>query len=305
MFRCLRQRPGRLRTLDTLRQVMCQPEADALLANLQAALRPGCRSQGFVSGAGPSSSLPCARQCEPKVPRTAAGSNKAYSTAAKNTSTSGPVNYASLGITLATGCGLLGYYSYSKQQKLESLRGKDQAVVGSAMVGGPFELVDQRGKRFTDADLHGEFALLYFGFTYCPDICPDELEKVAEAVDAAEKGCGVRIQPVFITVDPQRDNVQQVREYVKEFHPRLIGLTGTPEQVKAAAKSYRVYYNKTNDSPDDYLVDHSIISYLVDPTGKFVTFYGKNFTAEEMAASLQGHVKAWRDSHPEYNSKGK
>ena len=108
--------------------------------------------------------------------------------------------------------------------------------------------------------------------------------------------------PVFISIDPERDSVQQVGEYVREFHPRMVGLTGSQDKVKEAAKAYRVYYTKTADSPDDYLVDHSIITYLVDPTGAFVTFYGKNYSAEEMARSVAGHVQAWRQRHPDYGS---
>lgn len=225
-----------------------------------------------------------------------------YATAA-NPSTSPPVNYISLALVLATGTGMIAYCKHEREKKFEELRGKEQQVAGAAMVGGPFQLVDTTNKPFSDKDLLGEFAALYFGFTFCPDVCPDELEKLAEAVNLVEKKCGAHIVPVFISIDPERDTVAQVKEYVKEFHPRMVGLTGTLDQVKAAARSYRVYYSKTTDSPDDYLVDHSIITYLVNPEGGFVTFYGKNFEAPDMADSIAGHVEAWRQAHPEYAAK--
>jgi protein SCO1/2 len=108
---------------------------------------------------------------------------------------------------------------------------------------------------------------------------------------------------VFVTVDPERDGVQQVREYVREFHPRLVGLTGTPSQVREAARAYRVYYSRTASDGDDYLVDHSIITYLLAPDGSFLTFFGKNYTAEEMAAGVATHMAAWHKQHPDWKAK--
>eukprot|EP00193_Tetraselmis_chui_P007450 CAMPEP_0177760490 /NCGR_PEP_ID=MMETSP0491_2-20121128/5294_1 /TAXON_ID=63592 /ORGANISM="Tetraselmis chuii, Strain PLY429" /LENGTH=170 /DNA_ID=CAMNT_0019276391 /DNA_START=532 /DNA_END=1044 /DNA_ORIENTATION=- len=158
---------------------------------------------------------------------------------------------------------------------------------------------NQDGKRFTDRDLHGEFALLYFGFTTCPDICPDELEKLSAAIDSVEQKTGAQIRPVFLSVDPERDTVRRIKSYVKEFHPRLIGLTGTQAEVDAAAKAYRVYYMKTDDTKD-YLIDHSIIMYLLDPNGDFVTFFGKNFTEEQLGNKMAKIVTDWAASHSEY-----
>lgn len=210
---------------------------------------------------------------------------------------------------MATGAGLLYWYQQEKEKKLEAVSGKNKAVAGQATIGGPFQLIDTKGKTFTEKDLLGAFTVLYFGFTHCPDICPDELEKLAAAVDiAAEKtGAAAGIVPVFITVDPERDGTKQVADYVKEFHPRMIGLTGSPDAVREAAKQYRVYYTKASlgeitgskepGPNDDYLVDHSIITYLLDPEGNFVTFYGKNYTDQEMGASLAKHVEAWKKSH--------
>jgi len=200
-----------------------------------------------------------------------------------------------------TGTGLYAWYQYTKEEKL--IRATDQKTVsvGKAKVGGPFSLVNQDGKPFSDKDLLGEFALLYFGFCTCPDICPDELEKLAAAIDAAEKKTGFQVQPVFITVDPDRDTIKRIKSYVKEFHPRLIGLTGSKEQVDAAAKAYRVFYMKTDDT-EDYLIDHSIIMYLVDPNGDFVTFFGKNFTEEQLGEKLGSIVADYAKANPDYST---
>ena len=160
-------------------------------------------------------------------------------------------------------------------------------------MGGPWELVDEQGRKCTNDDLKGAFALLYFGFTHCPDICPDELVKLAEAIDAVEKQTGSLVAPVFITLDPARDGVKQVREYVREFHPRMRGFTGSQEACNAAARAFRVYHHKTEETEGDYLVDHSIIMYLLDPAGDFVAFYGKNVDAEGLSNAVSGHVKAW------------
>ncbi len=215
-----------------------------------------------------------------------------------------PVSMRTLILSLMAGAGVLYATRVYTDQKMQQVVAQSQQVAGQAAVGGPFELVDQDGKRFTERDLLGEFALLYFGFTHCPDICPDELEKIAEALDLVEKLTGVQIQPVFISVDPERDRPAMVKSYVREFHPRMIGLTGELENVKAVSKAYRVYYSKTGESSTDYLVDHSIIHYLINPAGEFVTFFGKNTTAEQLAAQIVQHAAEWQKGHPEY-AKGK
>lgn len=224
-------------------------------------------------------------------------------------SSRGPVSYLSLGLTMATGAGILWWYQQEKTRKLEAISGK-AVVVGQAAIGGPFALIDSKGKPFTHEDLKGRFSLLYFGFTHCPDICPEELEKLASAldiVDGSNKMGKNGIVPVFISVDPERDGPAQVGAYVSEFHPRMIGLTGTVESVKSAARAYRVYYTKASvggdsTSDDDYLIDHSIITYLLDPEGNFVTFYGRNYTAEEIAANISKHLENWKVQHPEWQS---
>lgn len=224
---------------------------------------------------------------------------RAFASESKPAGSGGPVSFASLGLMLATGTGLFYAYKQVKDQRIQQATEQETVSVGKAKVGGPFSMKNQDGKRFTDRDLHGEFALLYFGFTTCPDICPDELEKLSAAIDSVEQKTGAQIRPVFLSVDPERDTVRRIKSYVKEFHPRLIGLTGTQAEVDAAAKAYRVYYMKTDDTKD-YLIDHSIIMYLLDPNGDFVTFFGKNFTEEQLGNKMAKIVTDWAASHSEY-----
>lgn len=161
-------------------------------------------------------------------------------------------------------------------------------------------MADGDGKAFTEEQLLGRWSLIYFGFTMCPDICPAELTKVAEALEilqkkgrqvSSEKGA---ILPVFISVDPDRDSPARSSEYAKEFHPAFIGLSGTEEQVKRTAKAYRVYYSRDESEDDDYLVDHSIITYLMDPSGEFKEFYGQNSNARDIAARIEQQMLSWK-----------
>jgi len=158
---------------------------------------------------------------------------------------------------------------------------------GTALVGGPFSLVGTDGKAVTDADFRGRYMLIFFGFTHCPDICPAELQVIAQALDKlGDKG--KKVVPVFITLDPDRDTPQVMAEYVKSFGPNFVGLTGTPEAIAAAAKSYRVAYAKVEnkESASDYSVDHSALVYLMDPEGKYVTHFSFGTSADEMAEKL-------------------
>tara|TARA_X000000368_G_scaffold396066_1_gene364057 strand:- start:17 stop:745 length:729 start_codon:yes stop_codon:yes gene_type:complete len=221
-----------------------------------------------------------------------------------------PVGWKSLLLLIATGSGVLFFFENEKKRRMKSIA-ENQKGVGKAAVGGPFELINAAtNKKFTDKDLLGNFSLIYFGFTTCPDICPDELEKMAEVIDIVEKETEKQnsnpdnnassssslkrtpLVPVFISIDPERDTAKVVKEYVKEFHPKLIGLTGSKEQCAKAARAYRVYYHKTNESSKDYLVDHSIIMYLIDKNGDFVAFYGKNYEARPMAMSILEHMSS-------------
>ncbi|KAA0676676.1 SCO family protein [Roseomonas genomospecies 6] len=161
-------------------------------------------------------------------------------------------------------------------------------VQSSVPIGGPFTLTDQDGRTVTDADYRGKYLLIYFGYTYCPDVCPTELGTMARAMDLLGRQAD-KVQPMFISVDPERDTVAHLKDYVGLFHPSLVGLTGTPEQVKAAAKAYRVYYAKApqkDGKPEDYLMDHSSFLYLMGPDGRFLGVYPAGTTADRVAQDL-------------------
>jgi protein SCO1/2 len=163
-------------------------------------------------------------------------------------------------------------------------------AVSDPGVGGPFTLVAQDGRTVTDQDFADAYMLLYFGFTYCPDVCPTELAVVASAVEQLDQPDDV--VPVFITVDPERDTPDALADYVSLFHPRMVGLTGSEEQVAEAARAYRVFYQRV-DSPEfeDYLMDHSSFIYLVDRDGetRLVFPYGTN--SESMAGQIDAIIQ--------------
>ncbi len=163
---------------------------------------------------------------------------------------------------------------------------------GRALIGGPFTLVDHAGKTRTAADFRGRPMLVFFGYTHCPDVCPTGLQTISDALDRLEPTVAERIQPLFITIDPARDTADAMAGYVEHFHPALLGLTGTSEQVAKAAKSYRVYYAKQGEGEADYLVDHSTFTYLMDAEGEYVTHFSHGISADEMAQQIREKLGA-------------
>jgi protein SCO1/2 len=163
--------------------------------------------------------------------------------------------------------------------------------VSNSLVGGPFLLQDGNGRQVTDREFRGKFMLVYFGYTFCPDVCPTTLNEMADAVDRLGPAAD-RLQPIFITVDPKRDTPSVVKQYVAAFTPRLVGLTGSPEQIAQVAKEYRVYYaeHRTGPGPGDYSMDHSSVIYLMGPDGKFIAPVRADETGAEMAAELAKYV---------------
>lgn len=155
-------------------------------------------------------------------------------------------------------------------------------VAGGA-IGGPFTLVNAAGETVTDKDVFTKPSLLYFGYTFCPDVCPMDNARNAEAVDILEER-GYEVTPVFISIDPARDTPEVVGEFAANLHPRMIGLTGSPDQVKAASLAYKTYFKKQDGGdPEFYLMDHSTYTYLVLPDRGFTDFFGRDTTAEDMA----------------------
>jgi len=161
----------------------------------------------------------------------------------------------------------------------------DTVMWGREPIGGPFALIDQTGTPRSDQDFRGKLLLVYFGFTYCPDICPTDLQAISLAIDQLGTA-GEKVQPLFITVDPERDTAAHLAEYVPMFHPRLIGLTGDAAAIRKAADAYKVYYARV-EAGTDYTVDHSAFIYLMDADGKYLGFLPPGTTPERIAEAIR------------------
>lgn len=159
----------------------------------------------------------------------------------------------------------------------------------SALIGGPFTLTDQTGVQVTEADLLGHYSLVAFGYTYCPDICPLTQQSIAAALNELGRR-GDQIVPYLITIDPLRDTVEVLAEYARHFHPRLVALTGTPQQIAEAASVFRVFYARTGqpaERPDEYLMEHTAIVYMMGPDGRYVTHFTHATPVDEMVQRLR------------------
>lgn len=170
-------------------------------------------------------------------------------------------------------------------------------VSGEAAIGGPFELVAHTGETVTNEDFEGKAMLIYFGFTYCPDVCPFSLQIMAAALNQLSEDERAQFQPLLISIDPQRDTVEQMALYVESpaFPENLIGLTGSEAQVSAAASAYRVAYMRSGEG-DDYLMDHSSIIYFMDENGRFVDIFSHGTEPATVAARLQDFLEQNRSS---------
>ncbi|XP_076608000.1 protein SCO1 homolog, mitochondrial [Chaetodon auriga] len=217
-------------------------------------------------------------------------------TSGDKTKKSGPVTWKSLAITFAIGGSLLGLMKYFKKEKEEMIERERTKSIGRPALGGPFSLIDHNNKPTKSEDFLGQWVLIYFGFTHCPDICPDELEKMIEVVDEIDKIKSLpNLTPILITIDPERDTAEAMAAYVKEFSPKLIGLTGTTAQVEQVSRSYRVYYSQgPKDEDNDYIVDHTIIMYLVGPDGEFMDYFGQNKKSVEITNSIAAHMRKYK-----------
>ena len=167
----------------------------------------------------------------------------------------------------------------------------EKAPLEGARIGGPFKLIDQDGRTRTESDFAGRNMLVYFGYTFCPDVCPIDLAKLAAGLKALEKSdpdVAQRIVPIFITIDPERDTPAQMKSYVEQFHPRLVGLTGSKDAIAAAARGYSVYFSqRENDDGGEYLMDHSRAAYLIGPKGEPVALIAYDGTPAAIAAELK------------------
>ncbi|MHA6324500.1 SCO family protein [Roseivivax sp. CAU 1753] len=185
------------------------------------------------------------------------------------------------GLVLAALIGVTAFWSMLRGDADVFAECRSGAVAGT--IGGPFTLINSAGQTVTDEDIVTEPVLLYFGYSFCPDVCPFDVARNAEAVDMlAERGTAAT--PVFVSVDPARDTPEQVGAYAEAMHPDMIGLTGTPEQIKAAADQFRVFYRVPEDPEDEfYLVDHTTFTYLLMPGHGFVEYFRRETSSEEMA----------------------
>lgn len=200
-----------------------------------------------------------------------------------------------LAAAVFAGWGALWLHQAGLGQAIRSAAGIDTPEgppPGGAQVGGPFSLIDQTGQPVTDATWRGSWMLVYFGYTTCPDLCPTELQTIAAALDALGNQAP-RVVPIFITIDPDRDTPGRLADYVKLFDDRLVGLTGTPAQIEAVARAYRVYYAKvTRTDSATYLMDHSSFLYLVGPDGRLRARFRSGATAEELAKAIRSRLPA-------------
>jgi len=200
----------------------------------------------------------------------------------------------SIGIFSAVGFSMYLYVEYLKEEKMRRQNAKDSISTGELDVGGEYELVDHNGRQVNTETFYGKWLLVNFGYCHCPDICPDQLDRMGIVLDElAERTDIDPVQPLFISVDP-RDTPEIMKSYINEFHPTFLGLTGSPEQQRRAAKAFRIYFALgPADEDGDYVIDHSIVFYLMDPNGKLSTyFYGKEREgAKEIADTIHDTIK--------------
>ena len=168
----------------------------------------------------------------------------------------------------------------------------DDLMWGRGPIGGPFALVDHTGKLRSDAEFRGKLLVIYFGYTYCPDVCPTDLMAIAQAIDSLGPA-GEMIQPIFISVDPERDTPDRLAEYVSAFHPRMIGMTGTPDQVRKVALSYKAYYAKVSEeNGTDYAIEHTGVVYLVGLFGEYLGFIPPQTSPERLVEIFRKELTA-------------
>ncbi|MEM9966553.1 MAG: SCO family protein [Pseudomonadota bacterium] len=190
--------------------------------------------------------------------------------------------FAAVVTVAATLAGTL-WLTFRSTEDLAYAECRSSTVAGD--IGGPFELINGDGETVTDQDVITAPTLIYFGYTFCPDVCPFDVDRNAHAVEILEEQ-GKMVTPVFISIDPKRDTPEVVKEFAEVMHPRMIGLTGSEEQVRQASQAYRTYYSAQPAVDDDYLVDHTTLSYLVMPDAGFVEFFRREVPPQELADKI-------------------
>jgi protein SCO1/2 len=165
-----------------------------------------------------------------------------------------------------------------------------ETIIGSKdiNIGGDFTLIDSQNKSVSSADFHGKFLLIYFGFTFCPDICPTELNKIATIMEMLGSDAD-KLQPIFITIDPERDKAEKLKKYTEQFDHRIIGLTGSVEQIREVAKEFKVYFDKDGGG-ENYMINHSSLIYLMDKDGKFNSYFTQNMKLEDIVKEIKSNL---------------
>jgi protein SCO1 len=186
--------------------------------------------------------------------------------------------------------GATGWYVLSNRANDAFADCRNGQIAGGD-IGGPFTLLDPAGKEVTDAEVLKKPSLVYFGYTFCPDVCPVDMDRNVRAVDILDAQ-GLDVTPVFVSIDPERDTPEVLGDYAANMHPRLVALTGSPEQVKAAANAYKTVYQKQETGDEFYLMNHMTFTYLMLPDTGFVDFFRRELTSEQMAESVACFVKA-------------
>ena len=172
-------------------------------------------------------------------------------------------------------------------RRAEAARLMNDLMSGKTQVGGPFTLTDQHGNKRSLADFRGKFVLLYFGYTFCPDVCPTDLAAMAQAIRTLDAE-GNALQPIFVTLDPERDTREILRNYAAAFHPRFVALSGSEEEVRRVATAYKIYFEKVRSPGSSvYLIDHMAFVFLLDRDGRYVAFFPPGTTAERMAVMVR------------------
>jgi cytochrome oxidase Cu insertion factor (SCO1/SenC/PrrC family) len=189
---------------------------------------------------------------------------------------------ALLAVAVMLGCNGAGAVEPTAAQMMDDL------MYGRGTVGGPFALTDQTGKLRTDAEFRGKLMVVYFGYTYCPDVCPTDLMAISKAIDALG-ALGEEVQPIFITIDPERD-AKILGEYVAAFHPRLVGLTGSAEQIRSVATAYKAYYAKLDGGSGEYTIDHAGVIYLMGRDGQYLGFMPPQTSPDRLTEVLRKYL---------------
>ncbi|RKP30035.1 hypothetical protein METBISCDRAFT_17267 [Metschnikowia bicuspidata] len=207
-------------------------------------------------------------------------------------------SWKSILVLLCVGGAFTYWFSLEKEKIRLHKEAESKRGIGKPHIGGEFSLIDTQSRLFTQENLKNDnkvFSIIYFGFTHCPDVCPDELDKLGEVLDSLKQQHNIALQPIFITCDPARDSPDIIEQYLRDFHPSIIGLTGTYENVKNVCKKFRVYFSTPPDVKpgQDYLVDHSIFFYLMDSEGNFVDVIGREATVELATDRIRKRVEAF------------